>query len=285
MKRIILLAGLCLMLASCMVKNEDFIALQNQVADQEQHFAKEVESLRAAQTTTQSQITEVRPATADMRADIENMRVGVAQLQGRLDTVEQQQAITNEIEDKNAATLAQLAADMDKMKLLVSQMAGMLALETDMAAPGAPSGTQDAATAQAATTDTGAADAAPAVDAAQALYDKALIAFKQRNYDAAQATWAEFVKTFPKHALVQNSLFWQGESYYQMGDYARAVLAYQEVISKYPKGNKYPAALLKQGVSFIKLGKDKAGKLLLEDLIAKHPKSVEATRAKALLKQ
>ena len=285
MKRIILLVGLCLMLASCMVKNEDFIALQNQVADQEQQFNKEIEALRISQAATQGQLTEVRPAAADMRADLENMRVGVAQLQGRLDSAEQQMSVSGEIEDKNSATLTQLAADVDKMKLIVAQMAGMLALDTNFAAPAQPGapGAADAAAPQAVPAATPAAP--PVADAAQALYDKALDAFKQRNYDAAQATWAEFSKTFPKHDLVQNALFWQGECYFQMGDYARAVLAYQEVISKYPKSNKYPAALLKQGVSFIKLGKEKAGKLLLEDLVAKHPKTVEAQRAKALLKQ
>lgn len=96
--------------------------------------------------------------------------------------------------------------------------------------------------------------------------------------------WAEFVKGFPNDSLVPNALFWQGESFFQMQDYANAVLTYQQVIEKHSKSPKYKAALLKQGIAFFKLKKDQAGKLVLQDLIKKYPNSAEAKRAQAYLK-
>ena len=84
--------------------------------------------------------------------------------------------------------------------------------------------------------------------------------------------------------LVPNAVFWQGECFFQMQDYANAVLTYQKVIEEHSKSNKYTAALLKQGISFFKLKKNQAGRLVLEDLIKKHPQSAEAKRAQAYLK-
>ena len=96
--------------------------------------------------------------------------------------------------------------------------------------------------------------------------------------------WAEFVKGFPKDSLVPNALFWQGECFFQMQDYANAVLTYQKVIESHSKSSKYKAAMLKQGIAFYKLKKEQAGKLVLQDLVKKYPDSAEGKRAQAYLK-
>ncbi len=126
---------------------------------------------------------------------------------------------------------------------------------------------------------------APAAAPAQAvseqqLYDAAFQAFNERRYKDAVRMWEDFEKAFPKHNLLANSVFWQGESHYQMNDYGRAILAYQRVIDQHPKSDKYPSALLKQGISFVRMGKSEPGKVRLEELIKKFPKSPEAERAK-----
>jgi len=123
----------------------------------------------------------------------------------------------------------------------------------------------------------------PPADPAQALYDKALRQFNERNYQAAQATWKQFTEQHKDNPLVPNALFWQGESYYQMRDYPKAILAYQEIIGKYPTSPKYPSALLKQGISFIIIGKKEAGRLVLNDVIKKFPGTPEARRAEEFL--
>ena len=118
------------------------------------------------------------------------------------------------------------------------------------------------------------------VDTAQQLYDTAYKAFSERRYRDAQTMWAEFETTFPKHSLVSNAVFWQGEALYQAQDYGRAALKYQDVIKKYPKSSKYRSALFKQGLALLKTGKTKAGKIRLNEVVKKFPKSAEAKRAK-----
>ncbi|UZP68504.1 tol-pal system protein YbgF [Desulfovibrio mangrovi] len=126
------------------------------------------------------------------------------------------------------------------------------------------------------------AQAEPAVTEQQ-LYDAAFTAFKERRYKDALRMWEQFEKTYPKHTLVPNAIFWQGESNYQMKEYAPAILAYQKVIDKYSKSDKYRSAMLKQGIAFGKLGKKQAGRVRLEELIKKFPKTQEADRARKAL--
>ncbi|GFM34176.1 tol-pal system protein YbgF [Desulfovibrio subterraneus] len=147
--------------------------------------------------------------------------------------------------------------------------------------PGKPAA---AKTAPAAATAAPAAKAQvePAVTEKQ-LYDAAFTAFKDRRYKDALRMWEQFEKTYPKHSLVPNAIFWQGETNYQLKEYAPAILAYQKVIDKYSKSDKYRSAMLKQGIAFGKLGKNQAGRVRLEELIKKFPKTQEAERAKKAL--
>ena len=69
---------------------------------------------------------------------------------------------------------------------------------------------------------------------AQALYDNGMKSFNSRNYQAALRSFSDFTKTYPKNKLVSNAWFWQGESQYQLKNYAEAALAYENVISAIP---------------------------------------------------
>ncbi len=295
MKRIVLLM-LCLgALVSC-VQNEDMVALENRIQAQEQR----IDQLDSEVSTTNQAVGEVRPRQADLWAELEEMRVQMASMAGRMDDLSQRVNTLEASDQERARLLAAMEADVKKLKYAWTQTAAQLALDIDMeeaptaaATPrtdgAAPSGNatmpvaSGAADTDAQPAETEAAPAQP--DPARALYDRAREQFEARNYAAAQAIWEEFAKTFKDHELVPNAIFWQGECFYQMRDYARAILAYQEVIGKYPKATKYPTALLKQGISFIKIGKEKAGKLLLGDVIKKFPDSPEARRAKKELQQ
>ena len=117
----------------------------------------------------------------------------------------------------------------------------------------------------------------------QTLYDNALTAFRNRQYQQAQSIWEQFVLTYPNDALVPQAWFWQGESLYQQKYFEEAIMRYQVVLEKYPASPKYPAALLKQAASFMRIGKDKAGRVLLYDLISRYPDLLEAQQARALL--
>lgn len=121
-------------------------------------------------------------------------------------------------------------------------------------------------------------------DTAQSLYDSGINAFNSRDYEKGLDAFVDFTKVFPKHKLISNAWFWQGECNYQLKNYAASALAYEKVISNFPNSNKAPASYLKQGLSFIRLERIAAAKERLHQLIRIYPKSVEARRAKQILK-
>lgn len=113
----------------------------------------------------------------------------------------------------------------------------------------------------------------------QRMYDDGQIDLKEKRYGQARQKFERLIKDFPKHALVPNSYFWTGESYYAEKKYEDAILSYETLIKTFPHHDKARAAMLKQGYSFIEMGDKKTGKVILERLIEKYPRSNEAELA------
>lgn len=285
------------------VGTTDFDRLRSQVYAQEQERKKQEERI----AMLEGQLNQVQPmqsAQANSWAEINSMRSQLAALSGQMEDMRHAQSQTG------GATLDSLNAkvqDLDRKTTFMATQLGVVFDEmpasaptqsmTPMASsPGAASEPTQRPAVPSSNQSTGLAPVAPAgalqaatadpvpTGSGQELYQQALEGFYAKNYKQAQATWAEFVKGFPKDPLVPNAVFWQGECFFQMQDYANAVLTYQKVIEEHSKSNKFKAALLKQGIAFFKLKKDQAGKLVLEDLIKKYPDSAEAKRAQAYLK-
>lgn len=234
-------------------------------------FKQLEEQIAIAREEARKSSAPVQAKQADIWAEVEGLKTEVASMKGQLDTLNMRMGA------QNSQDMAQFNERLKAVELaLETQFAVDLGkgAKTAAATP-SPAPAQSAEPA-------GSAEAAPQ-DPADALYAKGLTAFKERKYDEARRDFAEFTTTFKKHALVPNAVFWQGECYYQMGDYAKAVLAYQDVIDKYKDSPKYRSAMLKQGISFYKLGKEKPGKIILQELIDKNPGTAEANRAKQFL--
>lgn len=234
-------------------------------------FKQLEEQIAIAREEARKSSAPVQAKQADIWAEVEGLKTEVAAMKGQLDTLNMRMGA------QNSQEVAQLNERLKAVEL---------ALETQFAVDLG----KGAKTAAATPSPAPAQSAEPAgnvevahQDPADALYAKGLTAFKERKYDEARRDFAEFTTTFKKHALVPNAVFWQGECYYQLGDYAKAVLAYQDVIDKYKDSPKYRSAMLKQGISFYKLGKEKPGKIILQELIDKNPGTAEANRAKQFL--
>lgn len=286
------------------VSTTDIDRLRSQVHYQEQERQKQDQRI-AQLEADQSQS---RPAQANSWAEVNSMRSQVAALNGQMDDLRRKQ----DTQHANGVTLESVNAKVQELDRKTTAMAAQLGVvfEEGPAAPSAAGGqtvtpppavsATPAAIAPAAAAAAGATatKAAPAVkqdadgepmpaggDAVgQDLYQKALENFYAKKYKQAQTMWGEFVNGYPKDPLVPNALFWEGESFFQLQDFANAVLTYQKVIEKYPNSNKYKSAMLKQGICFYKLKKEQAGKLVLEDLVKKYPDSPEAKRAQAYMK-
>jgi len=303
-----LLATLLGTIPAC-VTTSDFDRLRSQVYTQEQERIKLQERI----TKLESDLARSQPAQANSWAELNTMRSQLATLSGQMDDVRRAQemqqsapggAVTidslnnqvRELERKNLFMASQLGIVFDEMPQAAPATSGPGAgapgaMVPQSQAPAAqpapaqpelsqPSVAQPPAVQPAAPSDDQPQGAGPGQD----MYQQALESFYAKKYKQAQVTWAEFAKGFPKDPLVPNAIFWQGECFFQLQDYANAVLTYQKVIEDHSKSNKYKAALLKQGISFFKLKKDQAGKLVLDDLIKKYPDSAEAKRAQAYLK-
>lgn len=296
------LASLLGTLPAC-VTSSDFDRLRSQVYYQDQERKKQEE--RIAQL--QNELSQSKPVQANSWAEVNSMRSQMAALNGQVDDLRRAQEAQRSAAGGTITLDAvhQKVQELDRKTLFMASQLGVVFDEMPAASPAnttsqaAPPVAQSGAGQQPAVHPTPAPVLQPAgpspqpatQDAnqppsgpGQELYEKALENFYGKKYKPAQTLWAEFVKGFPKDPLVPNALFWQGECFFQMQDYANAVLTYQKVIEEHSKSNKYKAALLKQGISFFKLKKDQAGKLVLEDLIKKHPDSAEAKRAQAYLK-
>lgn len=289
------LAALLGTLPGC-VTTSDFDRLRSQVYSQEQERIRQQERI----TQLEAELARSQPAQANNWAEVNTLRSQVAALTGQVDDLRR----TQEMQQQAAGglvtvdTLNARVVDLERKNLFMASQLGIVfdempPLPAPQAAapfPGAPA--PQPQTAPQAPDQIQPAEPAPAPPAApaqpelsgQELYQQALENFYAMKYQQAQTMWAEFVKGFPKDPLVPNAIFWQGECFFQMQDYANAVLTYQKVIEDHSASNKYTAALLKQGISFFKLKKDQAGRLVLEDLIKKHPQSAEAKRAQAYLK-
>lgn len=200
----------------------------------------------------------------------------------------------------SAATPGTSASTPDELKsgdtvtVLVNGVPHEMKVEAPTLTPGAAGTPQTTAEETGAATSATAGSSTPPVPGMPAasdkkpenvLYDSASKAFSERRYKDALDSWKQFTDLYPNHSLTPNAYFWQGESSYQLQDYARAAVAYQQVIEKFPRSNKYAQALLKQGLSFLKTGKTEAGQVRLNEVIKKFPKSTEAARAKKILAQ
>ena len=231
------------------------------------------------------QVEQVLPGQAEMWAQMQNMRQELNMLNGKIDDLQRQSG------GEGSSEMVQLRDRVNRLEAVVRQMASQLAINVDSLNTSDAGGYAPAPGVQqpAYTPPAGSGASAPpaasggTVNTATALYDAGIKAFDQRRYKDAVVSFKDFVAAYPKHNLASNAHFWEGESYFQMQDYARAALAYQEVIANFPGSAKVQSAMLKQGIALHNAGKKDAAKERLNELVKRYPSSPEATRAKQFL--
>lgn len=111
------------------------------------------------------------------------------------------------------------------------------------------------------------------VDATDAagLYEQGFGEIKQQNYEAAEKTFASFIKKYPDHALSANAYYWLGETYYVRKDYKQSSRVFAESYKKFPDGPKGADNLLKLGMSLAGLGKKDDACVALGQLRKQYP--------------
>lgn len=119
---------------------------------------------------------------------------------------------------------------------------------------------------------------------ATAAYNMGQDLFMAGRYDEARGVFASFLRSYPRHALSDNALYWIGEAYYSEKDFEKALEKFIEVADKYPEENKAPDALLKAGFSQLEMTRKDKAKEVLEKLISRYPKSDAASKAMKAVK-
>ncbi len=238
----------------------------------------------------------VRQRTADMWAELQSLRADFAKLRGDIETLGMR--MDRQVGDSNSTmTMSSLGEQLNEIEFVLENQlqvdlpkireernASMAAAAAAIAVTDQP-GDHNAPideTSQAPQQTEQQAKPADS-DPAKALYDKAYALYKEGQYEKARSYWAEFTDTFKGHPFSASAVFWQGQCYYKLKDYARSVILFEDVIEKYNKSSKFKSALLKAGYAWNYLGKPELAKMRMEEIVKKFPKSVEATQAKRFL--
>ena len=265
------------LLTACVASQEDMDAIGRRISMQEQRL-----------NTMNSQLSGVQPAQADIWSQVQDLSQEIALLKGRLDTLERNAVPADDIApirdhlDRHEQALYRIGSEFVLNLPMLDQNPAPEEITPDEAAPGE--------TVPANTNGAGQSDQPQPVpdavsDTATVLYEQGVALFNTREYDRALRNFKDFTDVYPTHTLASNAWFWQGETNFQLKNYAAAALAYEQVIAKFPRSSKYSSSLLKQGICFHSLGRKDAGKTRLNEVIGKFPGTPEATRAKRFLEE
>jgi tol-pal system protein YbgF len=123
--------------------------------------------------------------------------------------------------------------------------------------------------------------AALANENAQALYDRGYGDFLQRDYPAAEKSFAKLVSAYPNDPLAGSAQYWVGESYYVRKEYKKAADSFLTGYRKYSGSEKAPDTLLRLGMSLAALGQKDAACSTFQELKDKFPDAPENIKDQA----
>ena len=116
-------------------------------------------------------------------------------------------------------------------------------------------------------------------------YESALGLFKAGKYKEAAAAFDKFGKTYPDSEQAPAAQFWQGNSYYALGDCKQVISSQQKLLSKWPKNSRAPDAMANIANCQAELGQKAEAQKTLKDLVSRYPDSKAAGAAKQQLKK
>jgi tol-pal system protein YbgF len=114
------------------------------------------------------------------------------------------------------------------------------------------------------------ADAAPATPQGQIELGRQQLTAGQ--YDAAEATFREFIRARPRDRLLPDAMMGLADSFYQRQRWREAAEFYVDLTTRFPKSRRAPEAELKLGISLRGLGATKEAC----DVLANHPRKYPA---------
>ncbi len=269
-----LLVGVALLTSACVVTQEEFRSLQQDVR------GMRVELNAIAKKGGVSDGEEWGTSATDMVARLEELSVETRMIQGKL--------------EENSHRLSELSQQLDQTELKVARLRGEPVrpggTSVATARPGvstpSPTGQPLPPSGQRLTSPQHPAAASPGQQVMQGsmpspekVYRDGLSDYTKGNYDLAIQSFKTYLTFFPKTSLVPNAQYWLAESYYSKREFLRAIREFHKLVNKYPESPKVPSAMLKQGYAYLELGEPAQGQGVLRELVARFPRSREARLA------
>jgi tol-pal system protein YbgF len=210
-----------------------------------------LETLQKEVEGYQREIASVRKGGADLQATLENARVDMQLLTGKVDDLRiQAQRPADDVALLKEDTGKRLAQLEDRLTRMEQGLAEQQKKAADL--PPTP----------------------------ENIYQQGLDALKAGETAKAREFLTRFLDQNPKHKLAANAHYWLGETYYSEKSFEQAILEFQEVIKNFPDKDKVPAAMLKQGMAFKEIGDAKSSVYIYKKLTEEFPKSEEAKVAR-----
>ncbi len=115
------------------------------------------------------------------------------------------------------------------------------------------------------------------------LYESAYKNYVKGNYQQAIDGFQAYQQAAHDGPLVDNALYWIGESHAALGQLQKAVNALQELVSKYPNSPRVPTALYRMGIIYEEAKDQKSARYYYNQVIRDFPNSPEAALARSKL--
>lgn len=111
-------------------------------------------------------------------------------------------------------------------------------------------------------------------------FEAALAQFRNGDFPAAGAAFAEFIKRYPESGYGPSALFWLGNAQYANRAYKEAISNLRAMIKAAPDHPRAPDALLAIANCQVELKDMRAARATLEELVKTYPKSEAASTAR-----
>ena len=222
-----------------------------------------VDSVKTELAKSSEVLEQTRKINANTTADIAELRDGIQQLRGQVETLKKDVARGGKVDEEK----------IDNMLLKINFIENFLEI-----------GKSDTGDKKKVTGNGSTKDTAKKQDK-ESMYSASYQLFKEGNYDKARAEFRNFLALHPKSEYSENAQFWIAECYFFEKDYEKAILEYEKLTNNFPRGKKVPYALLKQGLSFLNLKDKTSAKLLLQQVIKDYPNTNQARVARSKLQE
>ncbi len=116
-------------------------------------------------------------------------------------------------------------------------------------------------------------------------YDKALNAYRSRDYDESILLFQNLALSNPPNKLRDNIAFWIGANYVALEMYDDAIFQFEIVLNEYPRGNKAHDSRYMLGLTYSKNGETSRAVEVLDGALKKNPPSEVRGKILAQLNQ